>query len=41
MVLDRPSTSPGGIGATRLAGVGYGDGFRVYPHPEDPNICYS
>jgi len=21
--------------------VGYGDGFRVYPHPEDPNILYS
>ncbi|MCO6493671.1 MAG: hypothetical protein J5I98_34945 [Phaeodactylibacter sp.] len=36
-----PSASPGGIEARDWMGVGYGDGFRVYPHPEDPNICYS
>lgn len=36
-----PSASPGGIEARDWLGVGYGDGFRVYPHPEDPNICYS
>lgn len=36
-----PSASPGGIEARDWLGVGYGDGFRVYPHPEDANICYS
>ena len=36
-----PSASPGGIEPRDWQGVGYGDGFRVYPHPEDPNICYS
>ncbi|MCB0581042.1 MAG: hypothetical protein KDD10_17245 [Phaeodactylibacter sp.] len=36
-----PSASPGGIEARDWQGVGYGDGFRVYPHPEDPNTCYS
>ena len=36
-----PSASPGGIEARDWLGVGYGDGFRVYPHPQDANICYS
>ncbi|MCB9050914.1 MAG: hypothetical protein H6556_15925 [Lewinellaceae bacterium] len=36
-----PSASPGGIEARDWLGVGYGDGFRVYPDREDPNICYS
>lgn len=36
-----PSQSVGGIEARDWTEVGYGDGFRVYPHPTDPNICYS
>lgn len=36
-----PSASAGGIEPGEWQSVGYGDGFRVYPHPEDPNICYS
>lgn len=36
-----PSASPGGIEARDWIEVGYGDGFRVYPHPTDPSICYS
>ncbi|MCB9267569.1 MAG: hypothetical protein H6558_21300 [Lewinellaceae bacterium] len=36
-----PSASPGGIEARDWLNVGYGDGFRVYSHPQDPNICYS
>ncbi|MCB9276201.1 MAG: hypothetical protein H6564_19320 [Lewinellaceae bacterium] len=36
-----PSASAGGIEPRDWIEVGYGDGFRVYPHPTDPNICYS
>ncbi|HQU60351.1 MAG TPA: hypothetical protein PLU64_14200, partial [Saprospiraceae bacterium] len=36
-----PSASAGGIEPKDWTSVGYGDGFRVYPHPTDPNICYS
>lgn len=36
-----PSASSGGVEARDWTGVGGGDGFRVYPHPTDPNICYS
>lgn len=36
-----PSSQIGGIKPGDWASVGYGDGFRVYPHPTDPNICYS
>lgn len=36
-----PSSSPGGIEARDWELVGQGDGFRVYPHPADPNIVYS
>jgi photosystem II stability/assembly factor-like uncharacterized protein len=36
-----PSASPGGIEARDWNSVGYGDGFRVYPNPENPNIIYS
>ena len=36
-----PSASDGGIEARDWIEVGYGDGFRVYPHPSDPTICYS
>ena len=36
-----PSASVGGVEARDWQEVGYGDGFRVYPHPSDPNICYS
>ncbi len=36
-----PSESPGGIEARDWETVGYGDGFRVYPHPTQPSIVYS
>ncbi len=36
-----PSASPGGIEARDWELVGQGDGFRVYPHPTQPNIVYS
>jgi photosystem II stability/assembly factor-like uncharacterized protein len=36
-----PSKRPGGIKNSDWISVGYGDGFRVYPHPSDPNIVYS
>jgi photosystem II stability/assembly factor-like uncharacterized protein len=36
-----PSQKPGGIENRDWITVGYGDGFRVYPHPQDPNIVYS
>ncbi len=35
------SESDGGIGPSDWRSVGAGDGFRVYPHPEDNNIVYS
>jgi photosystem II stability/assembly factor-like uncharacterized protein len=36
-----PSDSPGGIEARDWNSVGYGDGFRVYPNPQNSNIVYS
>lgn len=36
-----PSKRQGGIKNSDWISVGYGDGFRVYPHPNDPNIVYS
>jgi photosystem II stability/assembly factor-like uncharacterized protein len=36
-----PSQKPGGIENRDWISVGFGDGFRVYPHPVDPNIVYS
>jgi photosystem II stability/assembly factor-like uncharacterized protein len=36
-----PSASPGGVEARDWELVGQGDGFRVYPHPTEPNIVYS
>ena len=36
-----PSASPGGIEARDWESIGYGDGFRVYPHPTNPKIMYS
>ncbi len=36
-----PSQKPGGIENRDWTSVGYGDGFRVYPHPTDPTIVYS
>jgi photosystem II stability/assembly factor-like uncharacterized protein len=36
-----PSKKIGGIKNSDWVSVGYGDGFRVYPHPKDPNIVYS
>jgi photosystem II stability/assembly factor-like uncharacterized protein len=36
-----PSQKPGGVENRDWITVGYGDGFRVYPHPTDPNIVYS
>ncbi len=36
-----PSASPGGIEARNWESVGAGDGFRVFPHPTNPNIVYS
>lgn len=36
-----PSASPGGIEARDWEVIGVGDGFRVYPHPEESHIMYS
>ncbi|MBC7883873.1 MAG: hypothetical protein H7X99_00255, partial [Saprospiraceae bacterium] len=36
-----PSKKVGGIKNSDWVSVGYGDGFRVYPHPNNPNIVYS
>ena len=36
-----PSQKIGGIRNSDWKPVGYGDGFRVYPHPSNPNIVYS
>jgi photosystem II stability/assembly factor-like uncharacterized protein len=36
-----PSSSPGGVEARDWEVVGYGDGFRVYPHPTEPHIMYT
>ena len=36
-----PSSSSGGITSADWKRVGVGDGFRVYPHPENSNILYS
>ena len=36
-----PSSKPGGIENRDWVSVGQGDGFRVFPHPKDPNIVYS
>lgn len=36
-----PSAKPGGVENRDWTRVGVGDGFRVYPHPTDPNIVYS
>ena len=36
-----PSASPGGVEARDWELVGQGDGFRVYPHPTQPEIVYS
>ena len=36
-----PSSSPGGVEARDWETIGYGDGFRVYPHPAEPSITYS
>ncbi|MFM7309848.1 MAG: WD40/YVTN/BNR-like repeat-containing protein, partial [Flavobacteriales bacterium] len=36
-----PSESPGGVEARDWELVGQGDGFRVYPHPTQPEIVYS
>jgi len=36
-----PSASPGGVEARDWQTIGYGDGFRVYPHPTEPQITYS
>ena len=36
-----PSSSPGGIEARDWQTIGYGDGFRVYSHPTEPDITYS
>lgn len=36
-----PSKKVGGIKNSDWISVGYGDGFRVYPHPNDPNTVYS
>lgn len=36
-----PSASPGGVESRDWELVGQGDGFRVYPHPTDPNVVYS
>ncbi|HPR00554.1 MAG TPA: hypothetical protein PK066_13500 [Saprospiraceae bacterium] len=35
------SSKPGGIENRDWIGVGFGDGFRVFPNPGDPNIVYS
>lgn len=36
-----PSESVGGIENRDWTSVGYGDGFRVYRHPTNPDIVYS
>ena len=36
-----PSEQSGGIENRYWTSVGVGDGFRVYPHPTNPNIVYS
>ncbi len=36
-----PSKKIGGIKNSDWISVGFGDGFRVYPHPTDPNTVYS
>ena len=36
-----PSSSPGGVEGRDWETIGFGDGFRVYSHPEKPNITYS
>ncbi len=36
-----PSKKVGGIKNSDWVSVGYGDGFRVYPHPSNANIVYS
>lgn len=36
-----PSKKVGGIENRDWVSVGAGDGFRVYPHPTNPNIVYS
>lgn len=36
-----PSAKAGGVENRDWIRVGAGDGFRVYPHPTDPNIVYS
>ncbi|MBK9736073.1 MAG: hypothetical protein IPO92_14385 [Saprospiraceae bacterium] len=36
-----PSKRVGGIKNSDWVSVGFGDGFRVYPHPKDPNTVYS
>ncbi|MFM9055138.1 MAG: WD40/YVTN/BNR-like repeat-containing protein, partial [Bacteroidota bacterium] len=36
-----PSASPGGVEARDWEVVGQGDGFRVYPHPTNPDVVYS
>ncbi len=36
-----PSKSEGGIEDRDWDRLGYGDGFRVYPHPENSTIVYS
>jgi photosystem II stability/assembly factor-like uncharacterized protein len=36
-----PSASPGGVEARDWEVIGVGDGFRVYPHPTNPNVMYS
>ncbi len=36
-----PSSKAGGVENRDWISVGYGDGFRVFPHPKNPNIVYS
>lgn len=36
-----PSASPGGVESSDWRSVGWGDGFRVFPHPLYPTITYS
>lgn len=36
-----PSAKPGGVENRDWIRVGAGDGYRVYPHPTDPDIVYS
>ena len=35
-----PSSKPGGIRNSDWKPVGYGDGFRVYPHPTDLSLIH-